>query len=356
MTNIESDPKKLARHYPRGEAFLKKAFRMYSPNNVRAWFEHQGVELKTEPDGRVFPASDNSETIVNALVQFCISTQVKIQTGEAGIRVSKAGGGLVVETPGNNYSARFVVCCIGGHQKPEAYSIVPVENLIHPIPSLFSFNIPQSPIKDLMGISVPNARVQIIGSEFNRTGPLLITHWGLSGPAIIQLSAHAAVELNNKGYRFEILVNWDARNTENELRGIFQGQRQTAAKSKVIKNSMFELPTRLWSRLCLMAEIAEERVWGEMSNKEINKLIEVLFRMRLQVVGKTTFKDEFVTCGGVGFSEFIEGRLESKSVSGLFFAGEVLNIDGETGGFNFQAAWTTAYLVAKEITTRIQQD
>ena len=200
-----------------------------------------------------------------------------------------------------------------------------------------------------MGIAVANAEVKIVGTKFLEQGPVLITHWGLSGPAVIKLSAWAADYLHSKHYDFTALVSWTGNTTEEALQQFFSDMKNKHGKQKVLTNPMFAIPQRLWQRLCELAEIPETKIWAELQQKNMNKLMEALIRCPFQIKGKTTFKEEFVTCGGVDLKSIDVETMESKTMKGLYFAGEVLNIDGETGGFNFQSAWTTAYVAATAI-------
>jgi hypothetical protein len=247
-----------------------------------------------------------------------------------------------------------VLVAIGGSPKLEAYSFI--KDLGHtirsPIPSLFTFNDSDRDFTDLMGVAVPGAEVKIARTKFSQVGPVLITHWGLSGPAVIKLSAWAAEYLHSVAYNFDVLVSWIGPRPEDSVRQFLTDQKNTRAKQKIWNHPLFDLPQRLWTRLCSLAEIPESKIWGEASNKNLNKLLEFLIRCPFHIKGKTTFKEEFVTCGGVDVLEVDLNTMESKKVAGLYFAGEVLNLDGETGGFNFQGAWSTAFLAASAISTK----
>jgi predicted Rossmann fold flavoprotein len=259
---------------------------------------------------------------------------------------------FIVKTSSDKiFQTKKLLVAMGGHNQPRAYEWI--EKLGHKIttliPSLFTFNDSQKEFTDLMGISVPNAKIKIAGTKFFEVGPLLITHWGLSGPAVIKLSAWAAEYLHQINYQFTCLVSWIGDVNEDDLRQKLKSHQEARGKQSVLKNPLFELPQRLWTRLCQLAEIEETKIWAELPTKNLNKLIEFLIRCPFNIKGKTTFKEEFVTCGGVDLKEIDHATMQSKKVENLFFAGEVLNIDGETGGFNFQAAWTTAWVAAQEI-------
>jgi predicted Rossmann fold flavoprotein len=251
---------------------------------------------------------------------------------------------------GRSWQSTKILVAIGGHNQSDAYNFIRAlgHTVVPPIPSLFTFNDKEHKFKDLMGIAVPNGEVRIASTKFRERGPVLITHWGLSGPAVIKLSAWAANYLHGQQYQFDAHVNWTGEPDVN-CREALADAKTSRAKQKIHTNPMFGLPQRLWARLCEWSDIPELRIWSEISNREMNRLAEHLVNTVIHVSGKTTFKEEFVTCGGVELSEVKPATLESKLVSDLYFAGEVLNIDGETGGFNFQAAWTTAYLAASGI-------
>lgn len=346
------EAKKLASHYPRGERPLRELFKAYQASHVVAWFENKGVKLKAEEDGRMFPTTDDSQTIVDLFLGEARRRRIQIETGRGVNKVEKTEPGFIVVCEDRfTVSARKVLIAAGGHPQARAYEWI--KNLGHtikpPIPSLFTFNDSQKSFTDLMGIAVPNAHVKITGTKFSQSGPVLITHWGLSGPAVIKLSAWAAEYLHERQYAFTALVSWIGDQKEEALRELLMAHKQEHGKQRISSHALFELPHRLWSKLCSISEIEETKTWGELAMKNLNKLIENLIRCPFQIKGKTTFKEEFVTCGGVPLTEVDVLTMESKLVPNLFFAGEVLDIDGETGGFNFQAAWTTAYLAAKEI-------
>lgn len=341
----------LSQHYPRGQKELKKLFRGFQATDTIKWFEDLGVQLKTEEDGRMFPTTDDSETIINCFLKEANRFGIQIFLNEGVNAMSKEEKKFQIKTNDQTFIAKKILIAIGGHPQPTAYDFIrTLGHTVDPlIPSLFTFNDSEKKFKDLMGVSVANATVKIASTSFSEHGPVLITHWGLSGPAIIKLSAWAAQYLHEKKYMFTALVNWTGGEGEDSLRSFLQNQKANRGKQKIMTNPMFSLPSRLWERLVALAEIAEEKIWAEASNKEINKLIELLIRCPFHIKGKTTFKEEFVTCGGVSLTEIDLETMQSKKVEGLYFAGEVLDIDGETGGFNFQAAWTTSYLAAQAI-------
>lgn len=341
----------LSRHYPRGQKELKKLFRLFQAKDVVAWFDQKGVKLKTEDDGRMFPETDQSETIINCFLSEADRLKIDIEKNCEVVKVENNGGVfLVADSNQQKYKSKNILIASGGSPKRSAYQWVERlgHSLINPIPSLFTFNDSTKRFKDLMGVSVEKATVQIAGTKYKESGPVLITHWGLSGPAVIRLSSWAAEYLNKKNYEFTALVNWTSK-TEDEVRDFLNSYRSEHPKQKIITHALYGLPNRLWVRLCLLSEIDDPKIWDEISKKHLNKLIENLVRCEFKIKGKTTFKEEFVTCGGVHLEEINFNTMESKIVHGIYFAGEVLDIDGETGGFNFQSAWTTAWVAAMGI-------
>jgi predicted Rossmann fold flavoprotein len=348
------NPIELAHHYPRGEKALKYLFKKYNVQHVIDWFEEKGIHLKTEEDGRMFPITNNSQTIIDCFLREARKQDIVIEKNAFVMKIEpkmNAGFTLLLED-GRKFQAKKVLVATGGNPKLEAYAWL--EGLGHrviaPRPSLFTFNDSEKKFVDLMGISVPDAAVKIAGSHYCNEGPMLITHWGLSGPAVLRLSAWAAEYLSSIRYHFTALVSWIGKVKENDVRQHFAWYKENNPKQRILLNPLYDLPQRLWQRLCELGEIPEEKIWAELSQRNLNKLLEHLIRCPFHINGKTTFKEEFVTCGGVDLGDIHLDRMESKKVGNLFFAGEVLNIDGETGGFNFQSAWTTAYIAATSIT------
>ncbi|MEZ4947063.1 MAG: NAD(P)/FAD-dependent oxidoreductase [Cyclobacteriaceae bacterium] len=347
------EPTPLSKHYPRGQQELKKLFRFFQAKDVVAWFDQRGVKLKTEEDGRMFPITNQSETIIDCFLSEAYRLNIKIEKNAEVINVKSENTGFsVLDSNQRKYQSKKILIANGGMPKRSAYQWI-VElghSLVDPIPSLFTFNDSLKKFKDLMGVSVENATVQIAGTKFKESGPVLITHWGLSGPAVIKLSSWAAEYLFQKNYEFVALVNWTGQYSEDDVRDSLNTYRLEHPKQKIVGHALYGLPNRLWVRLCLLSEIDELKIWGEIPKKNLNRLIENLVRCEFRIKGKTTFKEEFVTCGGVSLNEIDLNTMESKIVPGVYFAGEVLDIDGETGGFNFQSAWTTAFVAAKAIT------
>lgn len=344
------EPGPLAKHYPRGEKALKTLFKKFQAHHVVQWFEAHGVPLKAEADGRMFPVTDRSQTIIDCFLRLVQQHRIQIENHAQVIQAAPmaAGGFTITCQDQRTFQARQLLIATGGSPDIRAYEWL--RALGHaparPIPSLFTFNDAQKQFKDLMGVAVPQAEVRIAGTKFSQQGPLLITHWGLSGPAVIKLSAWAAQYLHEQHYQFTALVSWTGAVKEDAMRSLLQSQKEKHPKQKIVSNPLFGLPSRLWTKLCELAEISEPKIWAELPQRNSNKLLEALIRCPFQIKGKTTFKEEFVTCGGIPLTEINLDTMESKQAPGLFFAGEVLHIDGETGGFNFQAAWTTSYVAA----------
>jgi predicted Rossmann fold flavoprotein len=354
VTHSEFDPIALSSHYPRGEKPLRTVFKTFHARDTVEWFESKNVELKREGDGRMFPITDNSQTIINCFLREALDHKIKIEMGRSVSSIHEDTNGFNITcVDGSSYRAQKILVASGGNANVESYRYIEAlgHTIISPIPSLFTFNDPSKKFNDLMGLSVPHAEVKITKTKFFNRGPVLITHWGLSGPAVIKLSAWAAEYLHQQHYVFTVLVNWTGTMTEVSILDFFSEHKIQRGKQKVLTNPMFDVPLRLWQRLCSLAEISDEKIWAELPQRNINKLVEQLIRCPFEIKGKTTFKDEFVTCGGVDLREVDMATMESKKIKNLFFAGEVLNIDGETGGFNFQSAWSTANTAAINITT-----
>lgn len=342
----------LVQKYPRGQNFLKKTFHWFNTTDTIEWFASRSVDLKTEADGRIFPASNDSQTIIDCLLKEADKNkvQVQIQTAVEKITVNDAGV-FLLQTTSKTIEANYVCVATGGF--PKAHQFEFITNLGHsieaPVPSLFTFNMPGNSITQLMGVSVPEAQVKIAGSKITATGPLLITHWGMSGPAILKCSAWGARELSNLGYAFTIRVNWIPTYAEQDLRTAWPLIRSEQGNTKIGGRNPFELPGRLWLHLLEVCGIDAGGSWATLTAGAQNKLITALTAFECKVTGKTTFKDEFVTCGGIKLTEIDANTMQSKLVKGLYFAGEIMDIDGITGGFNFQNAWTSGWIAAKSI-------
>ncbi|MEQ9120883.1 NAD(P)/FAD-dependent oxidoreductase [Fulvivirga sp.] len=344
------DNKKLAAHYPRGEKFLRNAFSQFAVEDAIDWFESNRVVLKAENDGRMFPVTDDSQTIINALMtkarQLGIVLNLKQQAAQL---LVKQGGLDIISHEGIEFSYNKVIVASGGSPKIEGLQWLEVlgHAISPPVPSLFTFNMPNEPVKALMGVAVERATIKVQGTKLKQSGPLLITHWGMSGPAILKTSAWGARELSDLGYKFKIQVNWVDDKSENDLRLMINEMQENHHKRMVANKNAFGIPSRLWEFLMTKIGLRADIIWGEIGQKGVNKLVNVLLNDVYQVEGKTTFKEEFVTCGGVALSDINNETMESKRVPGLYFAGEVMDIDGITGGFNFQVAWTTGWIAGK---------
>lgn len=348
VTHDQPHTKRFAQHYPRGERFLRKVFEQFAMPQTVAWFAAHGVPLKAEADGRMFPVTDDSATIVERLLAACKEGEVGIVRHARVIGMQRTGTGYRLQLAQAAEQVHDkVIIAAGGHPTASAYTWL--ERLGHtvvpPVPSLFTFNLEQ-PMKDLMGVVAPNARVRIEGTGLEAEGPILITHWGLSGPAVLRLSAWGARELNARDYRYVVRVNWTGTNeAEVRLRLI---QESALHGGRTLSNaSPFELPRRLWSHLLERVGIDAGRPLSTLGRKDRDRLIDLLVNDRHAAVGKSTFKEEFVTAGGISLNEVDPGTLESRILPGVHFAGEVLDIDGVTGGFNFQAAWSTGWIAGR---------
>jgi predicted Rossmann fold flavoprotein len=342
----------LVKRYPRGANFLKKTFHHFDTAACVRWFEERGVKLKTEPDGRMFSITDSSQTIIDCLMKEANRFGVEIMMNRDVKQISLADEKFSLQfANGESLQADQVLVACGGAPKSTMFDWL--KNLGHsieePVPSLFTFNMPGNPITQLMGVSVERAKVKIIGSKLEDEGPVLITHWGLSGPAVLKLSAWGARELADKNYHFSILVNWLGKLNEQQLREQWPQIRQQHNLQKIANRNPFNLPSRLWNYLLHNSRVSEEIRWADLASKEQNRLIKNLVSLEFEVKGKTTFKEEFVTCGGIKLSEIDANTMESKIVPGLYFAGEVMDVDGVTGGFNFQHAWTSGWIAANAI-------
>ena len=343
----------LTKRYPRGKNFLKKAFHWFNTKDTIQWFEERGVNLKTEADGRMFPISDSSQTIIECLLKEANKYGVEILMNFEVQQIEMTDDKFKLLSPTSRILTSDYLCIAsGGYPKSAQFNWLKQvgHSIEEPVPSLFTFNIPNNSITELMGVSVKNAVVKVAGTKLQEQGPLLITHWGLSGPAVLRTSAWGARELAAKNYHFNILVNWLNDHTEQSLREQWHDLRNRFASQKINNKNPFGLPARLWSFLLKRSSISEDKRWADVSAKEQNQLIKNLTAQEFEVKGKTTFKEEFVTCGGIKLSEVDANTMQSRIVPHLYFAGEVLDIDGITGGFNFQNAWTSGWIAAKAIT------
>ena len=353
VTHALFDIPEMSKRYPRGQNFVKKSFHQFFTTDTIQWFETRGVKLKAEKDGRMFPVSDSSESIIECLLQEANLYGVDIRMNAEVKYLEARDGQFRIELEkGQEMCADYVCLATGGYPKASMFDWL--KNLEHqfaePVPSLFTFNLPKHPITSLMGVSVEKARVKIEGSKLVEEGPLLITHWGLSGPAVLRLSAWGARQLAISNWKFIIHINWLPNSNEQMLKEEWQQVRRSQPTKK-ISNIYTQLPARLWQFLLEQSGIGNETRFADLPAKAENSLIKNLVDYVAEVNGKTTFKEEFVTAGGMNLSEVDANTMMSKKVPNLFFAGEVLDVDGITGGFNFQHAWTSGWIAAKSIST-----
>jgi predicted Rossmann fold flavoprotein len=353
VTHAVPSVKALSASYPRGGKSLLKAFMQFDQNDTIEWFQSRSVPLKTEEDGRIFPFSNQSQSIIDALLKEANQQTVEIQTKVEVLDITQTKKGYSLKASKGVLSCTYLVLATGGFPKESGYDIFKTLGLSHipTVPSLFTFNVKKSPAKHLMGLSVPNGAVRIPGSNWKQEGPLLITHWGFSAPAVILLSAWAALDLYQRSYQFPIEINWVNQN-EAKAREVLLDFAQQHRLKHIHKLNPFNLPSRLWHYLCARAEIKEGQQWHDVSKKALNKLVKHLVSDPYAVNGKTTFKEEFVRCGGIDLNELNLKTFECTRFPNLFAVGEVINVDGITGGFNFQHAWTSGYLAGSEIARR----
>ncbi|GAA4273014.1 NAD(P)/FAD-dependent oxidoreductase [Aquimarina gracilis] len=349
VTHAEFVPNELSKNYPRGEKELKGPFHTFMTGDTMEWFDRKGVELKIEADGRIFPVSDSSQTIINCFLTEAKKLGVEVLTNHSVKAFKVEDTYWNINTTQGDFITKKLMIATGSN--PKIWKLLQDlgHNAIDPVPSLFTFNIKDPRIKNLPGV-VTNATVKVKNSKLTSEGPLLITHWGMSGPAILKLSAWGAIELNEFQYNFEISVNWLQYATQEETLGQLKELKNNHSKQQVYTYAQFELPKRLWQSLVLASGIKKEIRWADVNKSQLHKLSEELTKGAFQVKGKSTFKEEFVTAGGIDLKELNFKTFESKKYKNLYFAGEVLNIDAITGGFNFQNAWTGGFIAAQAIT------
>ena len=353
VTHACFDPAALAKHYPRGSRELRGAFHHWQPQDTIKWFVERGVTLKTEPDGRMFPDTDSSQTIIDCFMKAARDAGVILSKGMPLRSITASGGGFHLTFGDGSESNVGKLCIASGSLKasPLTSAIETLGHSIEPLaPSLFSFNVSDPRIEGLAGLSVQSATVRALPKSQPQTGPILITHRGFSGPAILRLSAWEARNLQAQDYRFGISINWLGNTRPEDLRTTFASLRAESGKALVKNRIPGEIPRRLWERLVETSGISQEIQWSQLPKEKENTLIRELTDGRFAVQGKTTNKEEFVTCGGVRLKEIDFRTMESRLVPGLHFAGECLDIDGITGGFNFQAAWTGGHIAGLAMT------
>ncbi len=359
VTHACFDPATLVQYYPRGSKALRGAFSRFQPKDTVAWFQSHGVQLKTEADGRMFPVTDSSETIIDCLIGVAEDVGVRLRTGTAVKSIKR-------QLPPLSTQAEFeielktgeIVRCdrllLATGSNPQGYAIAKDfgHTVESPVPSLFTFNIPDPRLQDLAGVSANDVRIQLPEAPptlKEQTGPLLITHWGVSGPAVLKLSAWGARFLHEQHYKTPLLINWLPQYKQDNLRQMLLAVKSQLPRRQVTTSCPIPIPKRLWMSLVDRVGISAEERWAEVSKKALNQLVQELNQGRYLIKGKGVFKEEFVTCGGINLKEVDFKTMESRIVPGLYFAGEILDIDGVTGGFNFQSAWTTGWLAGQSM-------
>jgi predicted Rossmann fold flavoprotein len=348
VTHACFEPNELVKFYPRGEKELRGPFHQFCPGDTVEWFNNHGVELKIEADGRMFPVSNSSQTIIDCFLKATQKLGITVLTGQSVQSIFKKDKIWKIETQKENYISEKLILATGSN--PKIWEMLQTfgHAIVNPVPSLFTFNIKDSRIKELPGVSAI-VSVKVKDTKLTSTGPLLITHWGMSGPAILKLSAWGARILSEKNYRFTLFVNWLNDIETDEVEKILKDLKQEHAKKTVSKKSPFEITNRLWESLVLASGIDTETKWADLSKIQLLNLSNQLTNSSFNVNGKSTFKEEFVTAGGIDLKEINFKTMESKLHENLFFAGEIMNIDAVTGGFNFQNAWTSGFILANAI-------
>ena len=342
------DPRELVQFYPRGNKELLSVFTKFQPGDTMNWYEEHGVALKIEDDNRIFPESNSSQSIIDCLVNECRKKNVKILTKQTVTEILPQENGYKIHTTDQNYFADYVVFSTGS--SPKAFKILEKlgHQIIAPVPSLFTFNIKNEILKDLMGTSFQYVDIEIPKLNLEESGSLLITHWGLSGPAVLKLSAWGARELAALKYQFEIIINFIGTASEDALE-IFKNFKENEPKKSIGQAKIFDITNRFWQRILFVSGIDTTKQLANINNKEMQKIIENLCCCRMNVTGKSTFKEEFVTAGGVDLKEMDFKTMKSKKLPNFYISGEVLNIDAVTGGFNFQACWSEGWLIAQDL-------
>jgi hypothetical protein len=352
LTHDCDDIEAMSACYPRGSRFVRRAFHGFFTHDTVEWFSSRGVDVVTEADGRMFPASNSSETVIGCLLSEAEAYGVRFRSGMDVRSIGRSSEGFKIHTAdGQRLDAEFVCIACGGLPKRSQYDWITAlgHGLVDPVPSLFTLNIPDDPVTALAGVSVPDAAVLVPGTKLRSRGPVLVTHWGLSGPAVLRLSAFGARDFHGFGYRFPVLVNWCPSLDAGQVRGELADRRVDTGMSTVHGRSAFGLPLRLWQHLADKAGIGRETRWSGMGEAALSALTGMVNGHRFEVRGKTTFKEEFVTAGGIPTNEIDPSTMQSRIVPRLYLAGEVMDVDGITGGYNFQHAWTSGFLAARHI-------
>ena len=348
VTHAEFIPNELASYYPRGQKELKGPFHSFMTGDTMAWFESRGVPLKIEDDGRVFPVSNSSQTIIDCFLKQSQKYDIKLKKNHAVRSIGQTGDSWTVETTQEVFYCKKLMVATGSNPKIWQMLQSLGHNISPAVPSLFTFDIDDPRLKDIPGVVAKDVAVEVMGTSLHSEGPLLITHSGLSAPSILKLSAFGAIELAQLNYKFEIKINFIQQDAASCLEVLMKNKLELS--KKLVRNTpLFELPKRLWVKLVQASAIADELRWADLNKLQLQSLSKQLTKAVFQVHGKSTFKEEFVTAGGIDLKEINFKTYESKLFKNLFFAGEIINIDGVTGGFNFQNAWTGAYLAAQEL-------
>ena len=347
------EPAQLVQNYPRGDKALRGAFSRFQPKDTIAWYQQRGVKLKTETDGRMFPVTDDSATIVDCLKKAAVQAGVTIKTRVPVRQVIKTNSGFLIGLKGGEVRCDRILLATGSN--PQGHRIA--KSLGHtiepPVPSLFTFTIKDAALRKRSGLSMDpvTIKLKLPGQKkpLTQSGPLLVTHWGFSGPAVLKLSAWGARSLHDQSYQGTLLINWLPQLSQDEVRTMLQTAREDGGKRAISNHNPTQAPKRLWTYFVQRAQLDPQTQWTTLSNKAINRLTQELCQGDYKVQGKGVFKDEFVTCGGISLKEIQFKTMESRLCPGVFFAGEILDIDGITGGFNFQSAWTTGWLAGQTI-------
>ena len=348
VTHACFDPLDLIEFYPRGKKELLSVFYQFQPGDTMGWFEDRNVELKIEDDNRIFPVSNSSMSIIECLLKEVEKNKVRVNFSDGVKSIKKIDDGFELETSSGIHQFEKIIITTGS--TPKFWKILKDlgHKIISPVPSLFTFNCKDPRIEGLMGISFDQAEIKIKSNKLESEGPLLITHWGFSGPAILRLSAWGALALNEKGYKFDIEINF-VQQSFDEVVSLLNTKKINDSKKSIYKYNPFEFPKRFWISILQYCKINENLVFADLSKKQIESIAKELTSAEYSINGKSTFKDEFVTAGGVDLKEVNFQTMESKLIPNLFFAGEVLNIDAITGGFNFQACWSEAYIISNKL-------
>ena len=353
VTHACFEPKELVKFYPRGEKELLGPFHQFMTGDTFEWFDDRGVPLKIEGDNRVFPEANTSQAIIDCFQKSVDTLGIKVLTNHGVNTVTKQDDTWSIHTKEQVFEADQLVIAAGSSKKVWELCETLDHAVVAPVPSLFTFNINDKRLVDLLGTSVPNATVTISGTKLEASGPLLITHWGMSGPAILKLSAFGARILADKNYQYNVEVNWLSRPTDKVLNVLLNLKKKEPRKTVILKSPFKEVSRRLWERFVLFSDISKTQNWADLNNAQLEKLANQLTKGIYNANGRTTFKEEFVTAGGVDLKEINFKRFESRKHNNLFFVGEVLNIDAVTGGFNFQNAWTGGYICAKALAEEV---